>query len=228
MVQIHFLILEDSLLDTELLVASLADYGAALSCYSRTEPVLKIEDVEQFTAAFINLKIGEDTMAGIPVIRHLRSRSEDIPIIVISGADDEEMKDLALRAGANEFFVKDFHGLDKIKVKRLIELRFAALNKGFATGKLQRLKDPKVWFLGLVAGAVGAFWGAVESALVLPAIDNHTFNYGEGLSKMIKGVCIFGALSAIKFVAAYLKKSPLPPLEGEDTQMFRRSDFDKR
>jgi len=86
-----------------------------------------------------------------------------------------------------------------------------------------RFKDPKAWFLGLCAGVFGAFWGAVESGLALPAIDSDVFNYGPGLHHTLKGIIIFAALSAVKVAATYLKQSPIPPIEITDTTIITQT-----
>lgn len=78
---------------------------------------------------------------------------------------------------------------------------------------MARLKDPMVWFYGLLAATIGAFSGAVEMGIALPVIDVSTFNWGDGLQKLIRGALMFGIYSSVKAAVGYLKKEPLPQIE---------------
>lgn len=94
---------------------------------------------------------------------------------------------------------------------------------------MARLKNPLMWFWGLMSSVIGAFWGAIESGIALPAIDSNVFNYGPGLSKTLKGIAVFAGLSAIKVAATYLKQSPLPPVteNGNTTVITKPEDLQK-
>jgi two-component system, cell cycle sensor histidine kinase and response regulator CckA len=56
-------------------------------------------------AAIIDLNLPDST--GIETLRRYRSDRPDVPTIVLSGFDDEELRQLALREGAQDFLGKD-------------------------------------------------------------------------------------------------------------------------
>lgn len=70
---------------------------------------------------------------------------------------------------------------------------------------MSNLKSPKIWLHGLFAAFIGGAATAVSCLVVEPA----TFNFAAGLSSTLKVAAVSGLISA----AAYLKQSPLPPIE---------------
>jgi hypothetical protein len=86
----------------------------------------------------------------------------------------------------------------------------------------KHFKDPWTWFVGLLWAGIGGFFGALESGLVLPALDHEAFNYGERLHKTLLGIGIFSFLSAVKVTAGYLKDKPLPAIEVTDTVFIEK------
>ena len=67
------------------------------------------------------------------------------------------------------------------------------------------LKNPFVWLHGLGAAIITG----AASALTASAVAPETFNFGSGLKKL----AILAAVNGITGAAAYLKNSPLPPIE---------------
>jgi hypothetical protein len=93
---------------------------------------------------------------------------------------------------------------------------------------MSKWKDPQRWFWGIVSAVAGAFWGAMETCLALPAVDSEIFNYGPGLHKTLKAILIFSALSAFKVAVTTLKQSPVPPRIEDDeppAKQLTRSDI---
>ena len=64
-----------------------------------------------------------------------------------------------------------------------------------------------VWIKGLAAAVIGG----VAHSIVLIIVDPLSYNLNEGLRKLLT----VAVTSAIIAAAAYLKKSPLPNVEGQ-------------
>jgi two-component system, OmpR family, copper resistance phosphate regulon response regulator CusR len=54
------------------------------------------------------LDLGLPLLDGMAVLQELRSRGEQFPIVVVTARTDEQEKQAALQAGANEFIEKPF------------------------------------------------------------------------------------------------------------------------
>src|SRR5581483_10769392 len=60
-----------------------------------------------FDAILLDLSL--DDMCGFEVLRELRSRRIQTPVLIVSGARDVESKVRALAAGADDYLVKPIH-----------------------------------------------------------------------------------------------------------------------
>jgi DNA-binding response OmpR family regulator len=127
-----FLIVEDSPWDAEFTVRWLQPrFGhTTLVCVATEAEAYRAGAERTFAAVFVNLKLGHNRFAGLQVIEWFRERFADVPVFVVSGADDERSRELANRAGAAGFFSKDFNSRDVAAVENVIQLRLAALEKG--------------------------------------------------------------------------------------------------
>lgn len=68
----------------------------------------------------------------------------------------------------------------------------------------------KIWIEGLLAALIGG--GA--NAVTVIVVDPLAFNLGEGLPKLLQVVTV----GAIVAAAAFLKQSPIPKAEKEETE----------
>lgn len=82
-------------------------------------------------------------------------------------------------------------------------------------------RSQKKWVYGLVSGFLGGFWSSVDSGLAVMVIGPKEFNLDDKLGKTLIAMGVLGVLAGSKIAAAYLKQSPLPPLNG-DTEMFNK------
>ena len=61
-------------------------------------------------------------VSGFEVLRHIRSRSSDVKVIMVTGLDDLEHGIQAMESGANGYITKPFGVGDFIhEVKRILE-----------------------------------------------------------------------------------------------------------
>jgi two-component system response regulator RegX3 len=100
------IIVEDSAEVSELLSAILQDEGFKPLPFSSAGAALHAFPGSQAVAAFLDWVLPDSP--GIEVCRHLRSLDPLIPIIFISGRDDETTITRGLDAGADDFVVKPF------------------------------------------------------------------------------------------------------------------------
>jgi two-component system KDP operon response regulator KdpE len=70
----------------------------------------------------ILLDLGLPDMAGLDLLRTLRSRSEAVPIVVLSSREDEAGKVAALDLGADDYVTKPF-GMDELLARMRAALR---------------------------------------------------------------------------------------------------------
>lgn len=164
----HLLVIEDELIDTELLCRALEARfpTASIFCMATAEEALSLDNVSDFSTAFVNLKLQGDREAGIGVIKHFRGLSSDIPLWVVSGVDSEEVKLKAFQAGASGFFQKNFTGMDSMEVFRRIEERAASFSKGVMKGS--KMKSWKTRLGGSLAGLGTFLWGVPVSLSQFP------------------------------------------------------------
>jgi len=72
------------------------------------------------------------------------------------------------------------------------------------------MNSTRIWIEGLVAALIG---GAANAITVI-VVDPLNFNLGEGLGKLLQVVAVGGLVAA----AAFLKQSPIPKAEQEETK----------
>lgn len=82
-------------------------------------------------------------------------------------------------------------------------------------------RGQKKWFYGLASGFLGGMWTSIDSGLIVMIAAPNEFNFGEGTLKTLGVMTIIGILAGAKVAVAYMKQSPLPPMEG-DTQIISK------
>jgi len=107
MTPLHLLLIEDSENDARLLLRALARQGLAVE--SR-----RVETKDELDASMAkghwDLVISDYQLPhfdGLDALRHIRALDPDIPFIMVSGKVGEDLAVAAMRAGANDFLLKD-------------------------------------------------------------------------------------------------------------------------
>jgi signal transduction histidine kinase len=104
----RLLLVEDNPGDAELAcerLASVPDYAFDLTCVTRLRDALDVLHRGRIDAVLLDLTLPDSQ--GIDTLRRLRSVREDVPIVVLSGVSDDELRRLALREGAQDFIGKN-------------------------------------------------------------------------------------------------------------------------
>jgi len=110
--KIHILLIEDNLPDIQLLQTNLNDYiqesGAKITlkytvCTTYEETVKQLKTI---TPDIIILDLMLPDSTGLSTFTNLHKYTYDIPIIIMSGMDDEYTSFSAVQDGAQQFFIK--------------------------------------------------------------------------------------------------------------------------
>ena len=80
-------------------------------------------------------------------------------------------------------------------------------------------RNQRKWWYGLVAGFLGGLWGSIDSGLAVMVLAPKEFNLDDKMMHTFTAMAVLGLLDGVKVAVAYLKQSPLPPMNG-DTELF--------
>lgn len=79
-------------------------------------------------------------------------------------------------------------------------------------------RKQRTWWYGLVAAFLGGVWTSVDSGLAVMLMAPTEFNLDAKLGKTLLAMLVLGLLAGAKIAMAYLKQSPLPPMDGGGDQ----------
>jgi len=105
--RLHVLIVEDNPADVDLIRDALPEMGPT-RFHSESVPRLSEALARLATGGidFVMADLGLPDSQGLATFRKLRQAAPDLPIIVLTGNDDQEMAVAAVREGAHDFLVK--------------------------------------------------------------------------------------------------------------------------
>ncbi len=127
------LIIEDNPGDARLLCEMLAEDKSHQSELKHAGSMREAEKhLKEHVIDFIMLDLGLPDAQGLAAVRRIRQAAPDIPLVVLTGLDDDELATQSLREGAQDYLVKG-----EIETRALLRaLRYAGERK-----RLERLKD---------------------------------------------------------------------------------------
>lgn len=73
----------------------------------------------------------------------------------------------------------------------------------------------ELWLRGILAAAIAGAAGGILTGFAAMGIAPDRFNFNTGASQMWHMTMAAAAINAVIGVAAYLQKSPLPPMNGD-------------
>lgn len=105
----HILLVEDNLGDAGLLRAAIADLGPALFSFTlrhtdRLAAAMAACQAESFDVVLLDLSLPDSS--GLETVRAMRAANPAVPIVVMSGLNDERTAVEAMRLGAQDYLVK--------------------------------------------------------------------------------------------------------------------------
>lgn len=102
----RLLIIDDDPQITSALVRGLALHGYAAHAENRADRALERLRKETFSSMIVDVMLGADS--GIDLVREVRARGIDLPILMLSALSDVEHRAAGLEAGADDYVVKPF------------------------------------------------------------------------------------------------------------------------
>jgi signal transduction histidine kinase len=115
------------------------------------------------------LDLGLPDSQEVAAIRRIRAAAPDVPLVVLTGTDDDELAATSLRQGAQDYLVKgqiDSRGLLRALRYAGERKRLERLNDEFVATVSHELRTP----LTSISGALGLLITGVSSALPGPAL----------------------------------------------------------
>lgn len=187
------LIVDDNRWSRDLVRAALEGDGHTLITAASGEEALEIAGRTPIDVVVLDLMMSG--IGGIEVASRLRttSRTAEVGILCLTGADDVEHRVLALRNGADDLIGKPVHGNElRTRVNLLLRKREAAHDMRESLSRLQRLetwKDDLVHMIihdmgNVLAGTVGY----LELALSAPGLDPAVARDVESAQACARGV----------------------------------------
>src|SRR2546429_263817 len=100
------LLVEDNPADARFLREQIVDVGGGirLTHVSRLEDALRKLDAEDFDIVLLDLSLPDER--GLETLVRAHARAPGVPIVVLTGTDDEALAIKAVREGAQDYLVK--------------------------------------------------------------------------------------------------------------------------
>ena len=119
----RILILEDDVILSNGLMAGLALHGMAADCVDTCEDAITSLATTAFDATVLDLMLPDGS--GLSVLRHLRSRDNAIPVLVLTARDGVGDRITGLDQGADDYMAKPFD-LDELAARLRALIRRSA------------------------------------------------------------------------------------------------------
>ena len=100
------LVVDDEPVVTSMVCDVLATVGYVVASAASGEKALNL--VPTFNPSVVLLDLAMPGMSGMEVLQHLRREYPHIPVVILSGNQDAEVKRRALEAGACDYLTKPF------------------------------------------------------------------------------------------------------------------------
>lgn len=151
---LRILVVEDVREDMELLVHVLKKFPLEVTTCETASEARRLFETHSYHAALVNLALPNPEPDGIHLIRWLRLRSQEILIMVVTGADDPRRRSQAIEAGANGFFTKPYTHEDNLILLAQLQVVQTAKQRAYAKGNRMRNWRTN---LGGACAALGTF-----------------------------------------------------------------------
>ena len=114
----HILIADDQPEVREMLIESLEADGRTVRDFASGRDALAylVKHKDKVDLAILDLDFGPDEPDGIEILRQMRDKAPDLPVIILTGEGTVETAVSALRYGAADFIEKDFYIEDRLEL----------------------------------------------------------------------------------------------------------------
>ena len=104
---LSLLVVEDDQATSEIICINLKQQGLRpIPCFNATEAILKVRERPEIHAMVVDITLPDGN--GIDVLRKARQLLPDLPCFVLSAKDTVDSAVLAMKAGAENYFIKPF------------------------------------------------------------------------------------------------------------------------
>ncbi len=207
---IRILVVEDVAEDTELLLHVLKKFPVEVETCTTAPEAKELFLEKQYHAVMVNLALPAPEPDGVELIRWMRSKSHEVLIMVVTGAEDPLRRSKAIEAGAQGFFVKPYTSEDNLILFAQLEAIKTARQIGFAKGK--KARHWRTTYAGaFTATGLALFGGPMALSQTTFAVPSH-----------MQSICIWAGL--IMTVVGYFLNS----LAQADKKVVERNFEDQR
>src|SRR3569623_1520505 len=103
----HILLVEDNPVAAKSIELKLAADGHNVFTTDLGEDAVELADLYDYDLVLLDLDLAD--MSGLEVLRAVRRKKVDTPVIILAATGDIDTKVKALGAGADDFITKPFH-----------------------------------------------------------------------------------------------------------------------
>ncbi len=152
--QLKILLVEDNPGDARLLEEILAEAGRSgfeIKHFERCAPAVVALQNERFDVVLLDLSLPDSK--GLETVNRITGAAPQVPVVIMTGLDDEETAIAAAKLGAQDYLVKgsfDHGGLTRT-LRYAIERKEQELELAKKNAELERLNELKTHFLGMAA-----------------------------------------------------------------------------
>jgi len=206
------LLIEDNPADAALIQILLRREGDALCWVDRLSSGLEIIRNQQVSEVLVDLNLPDSN--GMSTLATIRSAAPDLPVVVITGADDPGMAQEAMRAGATDYLVKGRFDADTIlRVVRLArEQGEAARHCIFVENRTRAIVD-----------ALQEGLAVLDENAVLTLVNRALAGYLQRSPGELLGTSLFDYLDPrnATIVRRHLKRPPVGRKHRDDVSIVR-------
>ncbi len=161
---LEILIVEDDIIDSKLLHRLLSESALFISdikSAERLSTALELLDKDTFDIVFLDLGLPDSQ--GIESFNEISTKAPDVPVIVLSGLDDEETAVMAVKKGVEDYLVKG--QVDKNLLTRAV--RYAIERK-----RIKKVLDEKQKNIGAIFDATPVGMMLIDGHMVVKRVNN--------------------------------------------------------
>jgi len=112
------LVVDDDPLNLYLITQTLANAGFATACAANAEKAMRLVNAEEFDAVVTDVRMPR--MGGIELLQNIRARFPLLPVILMTGLIEDDIREAASTWGATALFEKPVDGTDLILAIRIL------------------------------------------------------------------------------------------------------------
>ena len=145
--ELKILLVEDDEFAAELIYNYFLDYGFHVTfTFNAFDSLEKIEN-EEFDIVILDINLPD--MNGFEVLKNIKSKNSNIPVIITSAYNDKNVKLKAFRYGANDYMIKPID-LEELEARIWVHLRQEniLISAKKSNNKIFQIEESSIFFKG--------------------------------------------------------------------------------